>query len=350
MPKVCIIIAVFLLFLPLAAQSAEVRSKGEEEKRDATIAAKSGSFLMGQKNFLHRVIDDLDKSIHYMEEDIENLESRIGSITLLEPERRNKDLASIKSVYESHLKWLYKMKEAFKLDYDSYFADATAGKGWIKRCAIMVETYEKFRIKAKRTLANYEKKKERLIYFLNRQRFLMTETESLRNEIAAIEKRKGVIPPHENNLKSLKSKLWAYQVEMNAIALYKEEMYLHYLLLIEQLRDKRDWLSMKIEAYKVLSNLAPELVSAGGDDFRRRYGEVIETYEKGIAFLKGRADMTGKKDWSITPYGDIREVERFEELTGYYKGMKSRYDDYKRFLGAQADGFRADMEMKGWRH
>ena len=66
-----------------------------------------------------------------------------------------------------------------------------------------------------------------------------------------------------------------------------------------------------------------------------------------MTLLKKKIDVMARKDWSITPYGEIREVERFEELMDYYKLMKSRYDDYKSLLAVQADGFRADMEMKG---
>lgn len=346
MHKSYLLITAFLLFLPLVAQSADVQSKEEGKKEESMPVVKDEALIMRQKNFLHRVIDDVDKSISYMVEDIENFESRIDSIVLLEPEERDNDLSSIKGSYESHLKWLVKMKEAFELDYESYFIDGVSKRDWIKRCTVMVENYESFQIKAIKGLANYEKKRERLVYYLNRQRFLMVETQSLRNEIAALERKRDLLPTEESRLKSLRNKLWAYQVEMNALVSYKEEMYLHYLLLVEQLRDKRDWLSIKIEEYKVLSSLAMELDSGTVDAFRLKYKELIGVYEKEIALLKRKIDVTGNKDWSVTPYGEIREIERFEELTDYYKLMKSRYGDYKGLLGVQADGFRADMEMK----
>ena len=47
-----------------------------------------------------------------------------------------------------------------------------------------------------------------------------------------------------------------------------------------------------------------------------------------------------------TPFGEIREVERFEELIDYYSLMKSRYGDYKKLLDIKVDGFRADMVIR----
>lgn len=342
MNKAFLIITSFLIFIPLLAHSADDPLRKEKGK----TVLKDESLLIRQKNFLQRIIEDMDKSIRYMTQDIENLESRIDSITLLEPKERNIDLSSIKDGYENHLKWLYKMKEAFEHDYESYFTDASDSNEWIGRCTQIVEGYQQFQTKAKRALANYEKKKVKLVYYLNRQRFLMTETESLRNEIAALESTGDNKPPDDNYLKSLRSKLRAYQIEMNAIAPYKEEMYLHFLLLIEQLREKRDWLNIKMDEYQSLENLAKELHSGEGDELKLKYRGVISVYEKERTLLKGKVDLMGAKDWSVTPYGDIREVERFEELIDYYKLMKSRYDDYRSLLDVQADGFRADMEMK----
>lgn len=311
---------------------------------------KDETLIIRQKNFLYIVIDDIDKSILYMAEDISDLESRIGSITLLEPAERDKDLSSIKSRYERHMKRLYKMKDFFEQAYNSYFTDALNKGDWAKRFDEMLEYYEDFRKGAVKGLARYEKKKVRLVYFLNRQKFLMTETEALRHEIARLEAKKDVSEEdraqRESKLESLRRKLWAYQVEMNAIARYKEEMYLHYLLLIEQLRDKGDWLVMKIEEYQSLSNLAKALTSGSGDDSKPRYKAVISKYEKEIAFLKGKIDVMGDKEWSVVPFGEIRDVERFEELAVYYNLMKSRYGDYKKHLDIKMDGFRADMVIR----
>ena len=311
---------------------------------------KDETLIIRQKNFLYIVIDDIDKSILYMAEDISDLESRIGSITLLEPAERDKDMSSTKSRYERHMKRLYKMKDFFEQAYSSYFTDALNNGDWAKRFDEMVKYYEDFRKGAIKGLAHYEKKKVRLVYFLNRQRFLMTETEALRNEITRLEAKKDVseedLAKVESRLEYLRRKLWAYQVEMNAIARYKEEMYLHYLLLIEQLRDKGEWLVMKIEEYQSLSNLAAELDSGSGGDSKARYKAVISKYEKEISFLKGKIDVMGDKEWSVVPFGEIRDVERFEELADYYKLMKSRYGDYKKHLDIKMDGFRADMVIR----
>ncbi len=311
---------------------------------------KDETLIIRQKNFLYTVIDDIDKSILYMAEDISDLESRIDSITLLEPVERDKDLSSIKSRYERHMKRLYKMKDFFEQAYNSYFTDAPNNGDWAKSCAEMLEYYQEFQKEVIKGLARYEKKKERLVYFLNRQRFLMTETEALRHEITQLEGEKDVseedLAQRESRLESLRRKLWAYQVEMNAIARYKEEMYLHYLLLIEQLRDKGDWLVMKIEEYQSLSNLAAALDSGSGEDFKPRYKAVISKYEKERSFLKVKIDVIGDKEWSVIPFGEIRDVERFEELADYYKLMKSRYADYKKHLDIKMDGFRADMVIR----
>ena len=120
MHKAYIIISSFLLFFPLVAQSADIQTTKEEKKEKARLVAKDEFSIIRQKNVLHRVIDDLDKSISYMEEDIDNFESRIDSLTLLEPIGRVTDLFSMKDAYERHLKWLYKMNEAFKIDFESY--------------------------------------------------------------------------------------------------------------------------------------------------------------------------------------------------------------------------------------
>jgi len=338
MNKPCLILTAVLLLIPLAGQGADIPPPKIELK--PTLQGEVS--ISRQKNFLYRLIDDLDKLISYMEEDIENLESRIDSIAIFESGTRDSDLTSIKAGYESHLKWLFKMKEAFQEGYDSYFTDGKKRRRWVAGTSAMVKGYENFQKRTVKALSHFKNKKVRLNYFLNRQKFLMTETEALRNEIAVIEKMKT---SDENYLMSLKNKLWAYQVEMNAIAPYKEEMYLHYLLLIDQLREKRDWLNMKIEEYKALENLAKDLHNDSEEDAPLRYGKLISLYEKGIILLKKKVDLMGAKDWSITPYGDIREVERFNELTDYYELMKSRYDGYKNLLSIQADGFRADMEM-----
>jgi hypothetical protein len=119
---------------------------------------------------------------------------------------------------------------------------------------------------------------------------------------------------------------------------------MHYEALTDQIYDESEWLSLKMDEYRLLSDTAKRIVASDYEGSLSGMKQIISTYEREISFLERKIERIDRKRSRLPSTGDWKKMHFKDEALDYYERLKQKYSDYVHLLRVQIDGFRTDSE------
>ena len=108
-------------------------------RRDTSEPAKKR--VARERQFLYRVVEELNKSQEYVNDTIRGLEKQIDAIELLEPSRRESDLRAFLDWYQKYADWLRKNADDFEADLSRAYSEGPARRPGTDRYGEMTNGY-----------------------------------------------------------------------------------------------------------------------------------------------------------------------------------------------------------------
>lgn len=307
-----------------------------------------------EKRFIQRTLDDLRLSLSLAREDIAELEKAIDAITPLESPQRERDFRGLLDWYYDHADWLEGEIGDFEDDL-ALVADLSPaeGRGWVTRYEELAEKLKGFAKEVGKMAEGYQAEEKRLAGIIERRRLVQGRFDDLEVRLARIEedlKDLRMSPSerkeHEHKRTKLRNDIRVVQNELLSLPLVDEDLLKHYAVLAERGREESEWLSVKIDQYEALMDVA----AATGSGGRGNASALEAVYRRAIRALDGETKRLGRKSDAldrkrerVTPAGTLREMDRSRELADFYERLLSRYDNEIRRLRVAVGAYGAEL-------
>jgi chromosome segregation ATPase len=288
------------------------------------------------KRFLQRTVEDLNLSRQLVEEDIDELEKQIDAIPPLEPLQREADLLSLLDTSYSYLDWLKDRIDEFEEDLGELSAETLPGSEFLgnsfAEMAAMLKEQEKV---LQDKVSRFREEEKRLACILERRRLLQSQFNELQAQLARMEQEladREHKPAEEEKARAerIRIDLGVVQTELLSLPQVDEDILKHYAVLIERGRWSAESLTLKVNEYGMLREVAPFLPrepTPSAAEMEGAFQRAVRGYEKEINLLNRKIDELERMRSRITPAGTLRELDRSRELADFYERLQIRYND-----------------------
>jgi hypothetical protein len=313
--------------MPAVAATAKLQTgrSVEKERRVARV-----------RRFLQWTVEDFNLSMQLVEEDIDELEKEIDTITPLEPLQREADLLSLLDTSYSYLDWLKDRIDEFDDDLAELSAETLPGSEFLansfaEMAAMLKEQVQVLQDKVSR----FREEEKRLAGILERRRLLQTQFSELQAQLARIEQKladREHKPSEEEKARTerIRIDLDVVQTELLSLPQVDEDILKHYAVVIERGRWSAESLTLKVDEYVMLSEVAPFLpreTTPFAAEMEGAFQRAVRGYEKEIKILNRKIDELERMRSRVTPAGTLREMDRSSELADFYERLQIRYND-----------------------
>ncbi len=335
-----------IISLPLLSASA---ASGAEAKDAAKRSVER------ERQFLSRVVDEMNKSQGYVQETVKSLEKQIAAVDVAEPASREKDISSFLEWYRSYTDWLGSSGSDFEEDLSEAYSDEEGGVVEADRCYSIVDGYVRLGSQLDEHVAHLDKLNNRTIQRMAELRsaldyVLSTAFVEARNrdrnqgsekkqDQADRDRRKEKDERYERYKDITESQIAMMQLELKTL----DELQKHFIVLLEMGRMERNWIARKAFEYEALGQLARHVGRDAPDAIEEADNRMIKQYESDIAYFKSKVEDISRARARVVPAGSLKTIDRMEELSEIYDQMKSRYENHITWLSEQSGAYRADI-------
>jgi hypothetical protein len=288
------------------------------------------------KRFMQRTLEDFNLSEQLVEEDIDELEKQIDTITPLEPLQREADLLSLLDTSYSYLDWLKDRIDEFDEDLAELSAETLPGSEFLaNNFAEMAATLKEQEKVLQDKVSRFREEEKRLADILERRRLLQTQFNDLQAQLARLEQEladREHKPAEKEKARAerIRIDLGVVQTELLSLPQVDEDILKHYAVLVEWGRWSAELLALKVDEYGMLSEVAPFLpreTTRFATEMEGAFQRAVRGYEKEIKILNRKIDELERMRSRVTPAGTLRELDRSRELTDFYERLQIRYND-----------------------
>jgi len=345
------LISILLItFLPVLWAPAAVAADASK-KIDASELPKRS--VERERQFLSRVVEDLNKSQEYVQATIRGLEKQIDAVDILEPAGRERDISTFLEWYRSYAEWLGNNRSDFEEDLSAAYSDDEGGVVREDACYSIVDGYVKLGSQLDQQVAHLDKVNDRTIQRMAELRtalvYILSATfieERNRDKRQGQEKKQDQPDRHreKDELYERYKDITDSQIAMMQLELKNlDELQKHFIVLLEMGRLERYWISREAFDYEALGQLARYIGRDAPDAIEEADNRMIRQYESDMAYFKGKVEDISRARARVVPAGSLKTIDRLEELTENYDRMKSRYEHHMTWLSEQAGAYRADI-------
>jgi len=336
---VLLVMAVPMLWVP--------DSVGAETPKNVNAAEAAKRRTGRERQFLYRMVEDLNRSQGYVQAAVRGLERQINAVDILESSRRDKDIGSFLDWYHSYAEWLGNNLVDLEADLSRSYSDERGAIVQPERCYSLIDGYARLGAQLGEQVSHLDKLDDRTI---QRIAGLRTSLEYVMSGSFIEERnREKKQPPLGNDRR--KDELYERYKDTTDIEIAMmqrelknlDELQKHFLVLLELGRMEQSWISRKTGDYDALARLA---VVVGGDapgPVEEAINRVIKLYESDITYFKRKAGDIASARSRVIPAGSLKILDRMEELSENYDQMEYRYERHISWLAEQSGAYRADI-------
>jgi hypothetical protein len=318
-------------------------------RADSAAGGAERAAVERQKRFMQRALDDLAAYRQSAEEDIGELERQRSAIALLEPSQRERDLDDVLDWYYRYYDWLTGEEEAAEGDLarlSAPGADAGMGVGNFREMADKAALLAK---ELNERVKGYTADRDRLAVVLDRRRQLQDQFRELEADLARLGRGESESLRSEKGRKrgkrdaaQIRADIRVVQTELLTLPDIDEDILKHYTVLIEQGEWEGKWLTLAMEEYDALGEVAA-LLPGDVDQLVPAYRRLIRAYNKGIRRLAAMGSELDRKGSRLSAAGTIREMDRTRDLTDLYDRLRHRFDRRRQALKVQVGACEAEL-------
>lgn len=351
-------LALLLSFFIVSSLSLSVAANppADIDREDTLIASaeqgknsKNPGLKEVEKYFIYRVIDDLKATNSFALKAIEDIESYGGAVSSPDPAEQSYYSEDLLEWYYSYAGWGIDTRAIFEEYYDAYLLKTETGTAWVSTLSTLHKRYGQLKDRLSGLIERYEREKIRLLRADRQRDDLLSRLAELERELArkiSRAKKKDLSSPKkselEDEIKRVISEIEETKDRLNTFSRYNHDLLIHYEALTDQIYDESEWLSMKINEYRLLSSTAKRIVASDYEGSLSGMKQIISTYEREISFLERKIDRIDRKRSRLPSTGDWKKMHFKDECLDYYERLKQNYSDYVQLLRVQIDGFRTD--------
>ena len=339
------LIATLLIMAISAAWAPNAFGADAPKRYDASARAKSR--IERERQFLYRVVEELNRSQGYVLATMRGLEKQIDAVDSIEPSRREKDIRSYLEWYQAYAEWLRNNVADFEADLSQAYSDERGAVVRLDRSYSLVDGCTQLGSQLEEQVTHVEKLSDRTeqrisglrwaLEYISSTAFLEERNRDKKQSKPGVNRRKDEMFDRYKDITDVE--IAAMQLELKNLA----ELQKHYAVLIEMGRMELSWISRKAGDYEALSRLAGVIGRDSAVSIEEASNRMVKLYESDIASFKSKIDEISRERARIVPSGTLRTLDRMEEMSENYDRMKSRYEHHVTWLAEQAGAYRADL-------
>jgi hypothetical protein len=338
------LIAVLLIMAVSAAWAPNTFGADASKRYDASAWAKSR--IERERQFLYRVVEELNRSQVYVLATMRGLEKQFDAVDSIEPSRREKDIRSYLEWYQAYAEWLRNNVMDFEADLSRAYSDEGAVVR-LDRSYSLLDGCTQVGSQLEEQVAHLEKLNDRTeqrisglrwaLEYISSAAFLEERNRDKKQSKSGTDRRKDEMFDRYKDITDVE--IAVMQLELKNLT----ELQKHYAVLIEMGRMEQFWISRKAGDYEALSRLAGVVGRDTMVSIEEASNRMIKIYESDIAFFTKKVDEISHARSRGVPSGTLRTLDRVEEMAENYDQMKSRYEHHMTWLAEQAGAYRADL-------
>ncbi len=302
-----------------------------------------------EKRFLFRAVEDLDKSLSYVTDMMDGLDTQIDGMQLLESARRENDLRDLLDWYYSYAGWLSEYRTQFEADINDAFSGERALQGWTERYDVMAKGYGHLAEDLQNNVnrLEYDKKEveKRLVDLRSHINYLNDLTNRDMDHRDRDKDREHGDRDRPNKFSDEKDR------ERRTLEIARlvseiqgfENLLRHLDVMTELGKYELNWVYRKTADCAALSEVARAIERSGRASRGDLYDRVIRNYDSDITFFRQKIDEIDRKRSRITMTGTLQTLDRLDDLSEYYNKMKRRYENHIDWLSQQVGAYRAEQ-------
>ncbi|HEY6012301.1 MAG TPA: hypothetical protein VIX18_12630 [Nitrospirota bacterium] len=326
---------------------------GADAPRRADASARVRNQIDRERQFLLRLVDDLNRSQGYVQMMVNALEKHIGAVDIPDPSKREQDGVSFLEWYRSYAEWLGSSIDDREEDLSRAYSEGSAEIVTPDYCEPLLTGYQRLGSELEQRITQVEKNRDRALQRIAGLRSALDFISSA----AFIEERKkerenkqNPQSRHDKHDRHGDERYERYKdITDNDIAMMQlelkdlEELQKHFIVLLEMGRMELFWISRKIGDYEALGQLANVIGRDAPRSLEDASDRMIKHYDADIAYFKRKSDDISGLRGRLVPAGSLRTLDRIEDLAENYEQMKSRFEHHKAWLAEQVGAYRADI-------
>jgi hypothetical protein len=341
-----------IAFLPVLWASADAGAQASKRIDASELANRS---VERERQFLYRVMEELNRSQEYVQAAIRGLEKQIDAAGILEPEGREKDIGAFLAWYRSYAEWLGNTSADFEEDISAAYSDDEGGVVRAESCYAIVDGYVKLGSQLDERVARMDRLNNRTIQriaelrttldyvlsapFIEERSRDRKQRQEKKQDRPERDRRKEKDEMYERYKEITDAQIAAMQLELKTL----DGLQKHFVVLMETGRMERAWISRKAFDYEALGQLARFVGRDAPDAIEEADNRMIRQYESDIAYFRNKVEDISRLRGRIAPSGSLGTLDRQDELTENYDQMKSRYERHIVWLSQQTGAYRADI-------
>ncbi|HTP64807.1 MAG TPA: hypothetical protein VMJ66_05405 [Geobacteraceae bacterium] len=285
--------------------------------------------------FLQRTIDDLRDEQRLAGEDHAALEKQADAVTSFESPQLEADFHGLADWYSGYLDWLKDRLEELDDDLEQLSPSTfPGGEYWDNRFAEMINSQKELAADLHDRVGLIAAEKKRLAGILGQRRLLeerLHELEERRNRIEkrGSEQKQPLQEKERDTLDRVKADFNAVQAELLSLPRVDEDIFRYYALMTERGRGEEEWLSLRIEEYEGLREVAVVLpldTYRGAAAMEAACRRIVRMYEGLTGRLNRKIDELDRQ-WPAKPAGTIRELDHFRDMDDLRDTLRWRFAD-----------------------